>query len=61
MPVLEFIVELYPTSDNALYMLAEGQIELGDYSAAIEVYNKLLEFAPDDKENYILAREKLEN
>ena len=42
LPVLDFIVELYPTSANALYMLAEGQIALGEYSAAIEIYERLL-------------------
>jgi len=56
LPVLNFIAELYPTSEDALYMLAEGQIKLGDYSAAIENYNRLLELDPDDKLNYIKPR-----
>jgi tetratricopeptide (TPR) repeat protein len=55
-PVLEFIVELYPTSTNALYMLGEGQIALGEYSAAIELYERLLVLDPDDKRNYIERR-----
>ena len=56
LPVLDFIVELYPTSANALYMLAEGQIALGEYSAAIEIYEGLLVLDPDDKDNYIKRR-----
>ncbi len=56
LPLLEFIVELYPMSSNALYMLAEGQIALGKYSAAIEFYDRLLVLDPDDKENYIKRR-----
>jgi len=56
MPVIKFRAELYPTSADALYMLAEGQINLGDFSAAIEVYNRLLELDPDDNDNYIKPR-----
>ena len=56
LPVLKFIVELYPNSADALYMLAEGQIKLGDYSAAIEEYERLLELDPDDKNDYIKPR-----
>jgi len=56
LPVLEFIVELYPTSANALYMLGEGQIALGEYSAAINFYERLLVLDPDDKRNYIKPR-----
>ena len=56
LPVLDFIVELYPTSANARRMLAEGQIALGEYSAAIEIYEGLLVLDPDDKGNYIKRR-----
>jgi tetratricopeptide (TPR) repeat protein len=56
LPLLEFIVELYPTSSNALYMLAEGKIVLTEYSAAIEIYERLLVLDPDDKDNYIKRR-----
>lgn len=56
LPLLEFIVELYPTSSNALYMLAEGKIVQMEYSAAIEIYERLLVLDPDDKDNYIKRR-----
>lgn len=56
LPLLELIVELYPTSPGALYMLAEGLITLGEYSAAIEFYERLLVLDPDDKNNYIKRR-----
>ena len=56
LPVLEFIVELYPTSGKALYMLGEGQIALGEYSAAIESYERLLVLDPDDEDSYIERR-----
>jgi hypothetical protein len=56
LPVLKFNAELYPESVNALYMLAEGEIKLGQHSAAIKTYNRLLELDPDDKENYIKPR-----
>ena len=56
MPVIRFRAELYPTSADALWDLAEGQIHFRDYPAAIEVYNRLLEQDPDDKDNYIKPR-----
>jgi len=56
LPLLELIVELYPASPNALYMLAEGLITLEEYSAAIEFYERLLVLDPDDKNNYIKRR-----
>jgi len=56
MPVIRFRAELYPSSANALWELAEGYIVIGDHPAAIEVYNRLLEQDPDDKENYIKPR-----
>jgi len=37
-------------------MLAEGLITLGEYSAAIEFYERLLVLDPDDKNNYIKRR-----
>jgi len=48
MPVIRFMVELYPSSVTAQWMLAEGYINLGDYAAAIDVYSRLLEQNPDD-------------
>jgi hypothetical protein len=56
MPVIKFKAELYPTSADALWDLAEGHKVLGDYPAAIEVYNRLLEQDPDDKDDYIKPR-----
>jgi dienelactone hydrolase len=56
MPVIRFKAELYPSSANALWELAEGYIAIGDHQAAIGVYNRLLEQDPDDKENYIKPR-----
>ena len=41
---------------DALYMLAEGHITLGDNLAAIELYEELLKLDPDDKYNYINPR-----
>ncbi len=46
MPVIEFWVELYPSSDRAQVVLAQGHIDVGDYPAAIEVYSRLLERFP---------------
>jgi tetratricopeptide (TPR) repeat protein len=48
MPVIKFRVELYPMSVSAQRMLAEGYIDIGDYPAAIKVYNNLLERNPED-------------
>ncbi len=48
MPVIEFWVELYPSSDGAQVVLAQGHIDVGDYPAAIEVYRRLLERFPDN-------------
>jgi tetratricopeptide (TPR) repeat protein len=56
MPVIRFRAELYPTSTNALWDLAESHIDIEDYPAAIEVYNRLLEQDPDDNDNYIKPR-----
>ena len=48
MPVIQFTAELYPTSVNTQWMLAEGYKDIGDYPAAIEAYSKLLEQNPDN-------------
>jgi len=42
MPVIKFRAELYPSSDDAQWMLAEGYIDVGDYPEASEVYRNLL-------------------
>lgn len=49
LPVIRFIVELFPQSDNAQYMLAEGLVSVGDYPAAIEAYQKILLKNPEDE------------
>ena len=54
MPVIKFWTELYPSSASAQMMLAEGYIDVGDYSTAIELYNSLLERHPDN--SYIKSR-----
>jgi len=56
LPLLEFTVELFPSSENALYALAEGHITLDNYPAAIELYERLLEIDPNDEQNYIKRR-----
>jgi len=48
MPVIEFWVELYPSSDRAQVVLAQGHMDVGDYPAAIEAYSLLLERYPDN-------------
>ncbi len=48
MPVIKFTAELYPASVNTQWMLAEGHKDVGDYAAAIEAYNRLLEQNPDN-------------
>jgi len=54
MPVIEFIVELYPNSVDAQWMLAKGYTDVRDYPAAIEVYIQLLAQDPDN--DYIRSR-----
>ena len=54
MPVIEFMVELYPNSVAARRMLAKGYTDVEDYPAAIEVYIQLLAQDPDD--DYIRSR-----
>jgi dienelactone hydrolase len=48
MPVIRFMAELYPLSENAQWMLAQGYMDAGDYSAAAEIYNNLLKKYPDN-------------
>jgi dienelactone hydrolase len=48
MPVVKFTAELYPTSVETLWLLAESNKEVGDYPAAIEAYIKLLDQDPDN-------------
>lgn len=48
MPVIKFTAELYPASVNTQWMLAEGQKDVGNYAAAIEAYNIVLEKNPDN-------------
>lgn len=56
LPLLEFIVELYPESTNALSMLGDGYSRLGNYTRAIETYYRLLELAPKDRHKDIESR-----
>ncbi len=48
LPVIRFRAELYPESVGAQRMLAESHIQVGNYTAAIEVYSRLLERNPED-------------
>jgi len=54
MPVIQLRVELFPQSDSAHRMLAEGYAGISNFPAAIEVYEQVLEKNPDDK--YIQGR-----
>jgi hypothetical protein len=54
MPVIKFRAELYPLSDNAQWMLAEGYIDVGNYPQASEVYRNLLKKNPAN--NYYKSR-----
>lgn len=54
MPVIQLRVELFPQSDDARRMLAEGYAGISNFPAAIEVYQQVLEKNPDDK--YIQSR-----
>lgn len=49
MPVIQLRVELFPQSQGAQRMLAEGYIGINNYPAAIETYKMLIEKVPDDK------------
>ena len=48
MPVIQLRAELFPQSDGAQRMLAEGYVDINNFPAAIEIYQKLLEQSPDD-------------
>jgi tetratricopeptide (TPR) repeat protein len=48
MPVIELMIERYPSSASAQGLLAEGLILLEDYPAAIEVISRYLEQYPND-------------
>ena len=48
LPVIRFWLDLYPTSIGAQVMLAESQIDVADFSAAIAIYNRLLKNDPDN-------------
>jgi pimeloyl-ACP methyl ester carboxylesterase len=48
MPVIMFMAELYPLSENAQWWLAQGYMDAGDYSAAAEIYSNLLKKYPDN-------------
>ena len=54
MPVIKFRAELFPASAGAQWMLAQGYTDIEDYTAAMEVYGKLLEQNPDN--SYIQSR-----
>ena len=49
MPVIMFMAEQYPLSENAQWMLAQGYTDAGDYSAATEIYSNLLKKYPDNE------------
>jgi hypothetical protein len=49
MPVIRLRADLFPHSDGAQLMLAEGYVGVSNYPAAIETYRKLLRQIPDDK------------
>jgi pimeloyl-ACP methyl ester carboxylesterase len=46
--LLEFAVERYPDSVNARVLLGEGQIQLENYAAAIDVYDEVVDRYPDN-------------
>ena len=48
MPVVHFRMELYPDSEGAQRMLAEGYIDTENYPAAVEIYTRLKAQNPDD-------------
>jgi tetratricopeptide (TPR) repeat protein len=56
LPVIEFMLERYPSSRGAQALLAEGHMLAGHYPAAIDAYGKYLEQYPDDS----IARARLE-
>ncbi len=48
LPVIEFMIERYPSSPAGQGLLAEAQISAGNYAAAIDVYSKFLEQYPNN-------------
>ncbi len=48
MPVIQLRAELFPQSNGAQRMLAEGFVDTNNFPDAIEIYKKLLEQDPDD-------------
>jgi hypothetical protein len=48
LPILELTLELYPSSGNIQVLLGEGHILVGNHSAAIDVYDRLLEQEPQN-------------
>jgi TolA-binding protein len=46
LPLVEFMLERYPSSPNAKTMLGETQVALGNTQAAIAAYEQLLERFP---------------
>lgn len=48
MSVIKFTAELHLALVNTQWMLAVGHKDVGDYAAAIEAYNRLLEHNKDN-------------
>ena len=48
LPVIDFMIERYPSSPAGQGLLAEAQISAGNYAAAIDVYSKFLERYPNN-------------
>lgn len=48
LPVIELMIERYPSSPAGQGLLAEAQISAGNYAVAIDVYSKFLEQYPND-------------
>jgi tetratricopeptide (TPR) repeat protein len=48
MAEVEALVEAYPYNTRYLQILAEFYVDNGDYEKALEMYNRVVELAPDD-------------
>jgi tetratricopeptide (TPR) repeat protein len=48
LPLLAFMVERYPESGQARRMLIEANVQLGNYAAAIEILNAVLQQNPNN-------------